>query len=211
MLIARWTFDIETIDGRSAAEVQGGGPPVTLDEFVRVVPGRDGEALAFDDRGQATIPAVPRLVLSQVFGFSLAFFVNVTEGPAGDWRGVFYKPVGENDARSIGIWLYPDAMRVRVQLFTVNGPEYVDSQGSLPVGEWAHVAFVVDADGMYLYIGGELDAGMPLEHEVVPPYGPIYLGSQPGRPGFTGLLDDLRVYASALDAEAVRALARPAE
>jgi hypothetical protein len=209
MLIARWTFDIDTIDGRSAADVQGGGPAAALDGSVRVVPGRDGEALAFDGSGQAVIPAAPQLVLSQVFGFALAFFVNVTEPPDGEWRGLLYKPVGENDARSIGMWLYPDAMRVRGQVFTVKGPDYVDSRTSLPVGEWTHVAFVVDADGMYLYIDGRLDVGVPLEHEVVPPYGPIYLGGQPGRPGFTGLLDDLRVYAAALDAGAVQALARP--
>ncbi|MFC5750376.1 LamG domain-containing protein [Actinomadura rugatobispora] len=209
MLIARWIFDIDTIDGRSAADVQGAAPAVVLDESVRVVPGRDGEALAFDGRAQAVIPAAPQLVLSQVFGFALAFFVNVTAPPDGEWRGLLYKPVGENDARGVGMWLYPDAMRVRGQVFTAKGPDYVDSRTSLRVGEWTHVAFVADADGMYLYIDGRLDVGVPLEHEVVPPYGPIYLGGQPDRPGFTGLLDDLRVYASALDAGTVQALARP--
>jgi hypothetical protein len=210
MLIAHWTFDIGTIDGRSAAEARGAGPAVALDESVAIVPGRDGEALSFDGTGKAVIPAMPQLVLSQVFGFSVAFFAKVAQEPDGEWRGLFYKPVGENDARSIGIWLYPDTTQMRVQLFTVKGPDYIDSQASLPIGEWVHVAFVVDSGGMYLYIDGQLDTGVALEHEVVPPYGPIYLGSEPGKPGFAGLMDDFRVYASALRADEVRALARPA-
>ncbi|MFI0353030.1 LamG domain-containing protein [Actinomadura sp. 9N407] len=208
MLIAHWTFDIETIDGRSVADVQG-GPAVTLGESVEIVPGRDGEALSFDGRGRAIVPAVPQLVLSQIFGFALAFHVNVAEGPDGEWRGLFYKPVGEDDARSAGMWLYPDGTRLRTQLFTIKGPDYVDSRRSLPVGEWAHVAFVVNSDGMFLYIDGELDVAVPLEHAVVPLSGPISLGSEPGKPGFTGLLDDFRVYASALDESTIQALAHP--
>jgi hypothetical protein len=210
MLIAHWTFDIGTIDGRSAAEARGSGPAVALDESVTVVPGRDGEALSFDGTGGAVIPAVPQLVLNQMFGFAVAFFAKVAQEPDGEWRGLFYKPVGENDARSIGIWLYPDTTQVRVQLFTVKGPDYIDSRVSLPVGEWAHVAFVVDKGGMYLYIDGELDVGVPLEHDVVPSYGPIHLGVEPGKPGFTGFLDDFRVYASALGAGEVHDLAGPA-
>jgi hypothetical protein len=98
-------------------------------------------------------------------------------------------------------------MRIRVQLFTVKGPEYVDSHARPAPGEWTHVAFVVDQEGMFLYINGSLDTGMSLEHAVVTPAGPIYLGSEPTKPGFGGLMDDFRVYASPLTAEAVAELA----
>jgi hypothetical protein len=209
MLVAHWTFDAETVEGRRVADASGGGLAAALDETVEVVPGRDGEALAFDGRGRAVIPAAPQLVLSQMFGFSLAFFVNVTEEPTGEWRGLFYKPVAEHDARGVGMWLYPDAMRLRVQLFTVKGPDYLDSRAVLPVGGWTHVAFVVDTDGMFLYVDGRLDSAQPLEHAVVTPTGPIYLGSEPARRGFSGLLDDFRVYASPLGEEAVRSLSAP--
>ncbi|MFI0449395.1 LamG domain-containing protein [Actinomadura sp. 6N118] len=207
MLIAHWTFDVEDIDGSRVNDTTGGGLKAALDAGAEIVPGRDGEALSLDGDGRAVVPAGPQLVLSQVFGFSLAFFVNVNAEPTGEWRGLFYKPVAEHDARGIGMWLYPDAQRLRVQLFTVKGPEYVDSRAVLTLDEWAHVAFVVDTDGMFLYVNGKLDVAVPLEHAVVTPAGPIYLGGEPGKPGLTGLLDDVRVYASALDEEAVRALA----
>ncbi|MEU5876135.1 LamG domain-containing protein [Spirillospora sp. NPDC047279] len=207
MLIAHWTFDVENVDGHRVADATGGGLTATLDEGAEIVPGRDGEALSLGGAGQAVVPAAPQLVLSQVFGFSLAFFVNVTGDPTGEWRGLLYKPVTDEDARSLGLWLYPDALRVRVQLFTVKGPEYADSRAVLTLGEWAHVAFVVDTEGMFLYINGKLDVAVPLEHAVVTPAGPLHLGSEPGKPGLTGLMEDVRVYASALDQEAVRALA----
>lgn len=208
MLVGHWTFDIETIEGRRVADAAG-GLPAALDENVEIVPGRDGQALAFDGRGRAVIPAAPQLVLSQVFGFTLAFWANAAAGPTGEWRGLFFKQVAEHDARGIGLWLYPDAMRLRVQLFTVKGPEYADSRRTLTVGEWTHVAFVVDTDGMFLYVDGKLDVAVPLEHAVVTPSGPFALGGEPGKAGFTGLLEDFRVYAQALDEQDVRALAGP--
>ncbi len=206
VLIAHWTFDVATVDGRRVAEATGAGPAAELDETAGIVPGRDGEALSLNGNDRAVIPAAPQLVLSQVFGFSLAFFVQVTEPPTGEWRSLVYKPVAENDARGLGLWLYPDAMRVRVQLFTVKGPDYVDSHTRLALGEWAHLAFTVNTQGMFLYINGKLDVAVSLEHPVVTPAGPIYLGSEPTKPGFGGLMDDFRVYASSLNEEAVRAL-----
>jgi hypothetical protein len=207
VLIAHWTFDAGTVDGRRAADTAGAAPSAELAETARIVPGRDGEALALGEHDRAVIPAAPQLVLSQIFGFGLAFFVRVDEGPTGEWRSLLYKPVAENDARGLGLWLYPDAMRLRVQLFTVKGPDYIDSQARLTVGEWAHIAFVVDTRGMALYVDGEQDSAASLEHPVVTPAGPIYLGREPAKPGFGGLIEDLRVYASALGQEAVRALA----
>ncbi|MFA1551541.1 LamG domain-containing protein [Actinomadura chokoriensis] len=206
MLIAHWTFDVDTVEGRRVADATGAGPAAELDESARIVPGRHGEALSLSGHDRAVIPATPQLVLSQVFGFSLAFFVQVTEPPTGEWRSLVYKPVAENDARALGLWLYPDAMRLRVQLFTVKGPDYVDSHTRLSPGEWTHVAFIVNTQGMSLYLNGTLDVTVPLEHPVVTPAGPIYLGSEPTKPGFGGLMDDFRVYASALNEEAVRAL-----
>jgi hypothetical protein len=207
VLIAHWTFDAGTVDGRRAADTAGAAPAAELTETAEIVPGRDGEALALREHDRAVIPAAPQLVLSQIFGFSLAFFVRVDEGPTGEWRSLLYKPVAEDDARGLGVWLYPDAMRLRVQLFTVKGPDYVDSAARLAVGEWAHIAFVVDTRGMALYVDGRHDAAVALEHPVVTPAGPLYLGREPAKPGFGGLIDDLRLYASPLGGEAVRALA----
>ncbi|WP_157610478.1 LamG domain-containing protein [Spirillospora albida] len=206
VLVAHWTFDLDTVDGRRVAAAGGGAPALELDENAEIVPGRLGEALALDGRGHAVVPAAPQLVLSQVFGFTLAFSVQVTQGPTGEWRGLVYKPVADQDARGLGIWLYPDAMRLRVQLFTVKGPDFADSRARLGLGEWAHVALVVDTDGMFVYVDGELDAAVPLEHAVVSPAGPLYLGGEPGKPGFSGLMDDFRIFATPLDKPAIAAL-----
>jgi hypothetical protein len=207
VLTGHWTFDADSVDGDRAADATGGGLAAALGPSVRFAPGRRGGALRFDGKGQAVIPAAPRLMLNQMTGFSLAFFVNVDEGPTGGWRGILYKPVAEGDARGLGIWLYPDAMRLRIQLFTTKGPEFVDLHKGLRVGEWAHVALAVDADEMYAYADGEFDAGVVLEHPVVPLTGPLYLGCDPTGLGFAGLLDDLRTYGSVLSPAAVQSLA----
>jgi hypothetical protein len=206
MLTGHWTFDADSVDGDRAADVTGGGLVATFDR-AEVVSGRRGEALRFDGQGQAVIPAAPQLMLNQMIGFSLAFFVHVQEEPTGMWRGILYKPVAEQDARGLGMWLYPDAMRLRIQLFTTKGPEFIDLRTRIRVGEWTHVALAVDVDEMYAYADGEFDAGVPFQHPVVPITGPLYLGRDPSGLGFAGLLDDLRVYASTLSPPAVQVLA----
>src|SRR5581483_11474741 len=104
MLTAHWTFDPETVAGQTVADSTGSGLTATLDDSVAV----DGGALVFDGTGRAVVPADPRLVLSQLFGFSLAFLLRVDRPATGEWRGVFYKPVAAHDARGFGLWLYPD-------------------------------------------------------------------------------------------------------
>jgi hypothetical protein len=202
MLTAHWTFDPDTIKGRRVADATGSGLTAVLDEGA----GPKEGALAFDGTGGAVIPAAPQLVLSQLFGFSLAFLLRVDRPATGEWRGVLYKPVAEHDARGLGLWLYPDALKIRVQLFTAKGPEYADSHRELVPGEWAHVAMVVDPDELYLYLDGHLESAVVLGNPVVGPAGPIYLGRDPTGLGFAGMLDDFRVYATALTREQVRSL-----
>ncbi|MBW8482076.1 LamG domain-containing protein [Actinomadura parmotrematis] len=212
MLVAHWTFDVRDVAGRSVRDAAG-GLVAALDEHAGIVPASDGAGtggeLVLDGRGRAVVPAAPRLALSQVFGFTVALAAapDPAAAPTGEWRGLFYQPVGEDDARALGIWLYPDSFRLRVQLFTVRGPEFVDSRRALAPGAWTRLALVVDRDGMFLYVDGKLDVAAPLEHPVVTPAGPVHLGAEPGRAGFGGRLADVRIYAAALDEDAVRALA----
>jgi hypothetical protein len=212
MLAGHWTFEDDTITGtgrdRQALDITGSGLTALLDEKVKIVPGRTGRALSFHGSDRAVIPAGPRLALSQLFGFSVTFFLRVADEPNGQWRGVFYKPVAPHDARGMGVWLYPDDLRLRSQLFTLKGgAEFADSRSALTLGDWTHVAIVVDPDEIYLYLDGELDVAVRLGHPVISPAGPIYLGCDPTGLGFTGFLADLRIYATALTGEAIEALA----
>ncbi|MEV4253004.1 LamG-like jellyroll fold domain-containing protein [Spirillospora sp. NPDC049652] len=208
VLVAHWSFEVADIDGRRVADATGGGLAMALDEGVRIVPTRDGQALAFDGTAaRATVPAVPQLALSQVFGFTVAFHACVTDGPTGEWRALLFKEVADGDARAVGMWLHPDADRVRLQLFTIKGPEYLDSHARLTRDTWVHLAYVVNAQGMFLYVDGRLDTAVSLEHPVVTPAGPLSLGAEPGKPGISGLMADVRVYAAALDEQALRAIA----
>jgi hypothetical protein len=214
MLAAHWTFEEETIRGtdpldRHALDVTGGGLPALLDPAVDVVPARTGRALRFHGGDRAVIPAAPQLELDQLFGFGVAFFLRLGEPPIGTWRSAFYKSVGPGDARGMGCWLYPDEQRLRFQLFTVRGgAAYADTGSRLPADRWVHVAVTVDPEEIYIYLDGELDRSVRLDHPVVPPSGQTYLGSDPNGLGFVGELADLRVYSAALTGESVAALAR---
>lgn len=206
VLSGRWTFDAPTIEasGNERVSVDAAGSQVAavLEDGVDIVPMRRGECVRFDGTTRAIIPAAPHLIWGQTF--SIAFHLNVADGPNGGWRAIFYKPVAERDARGIGLWLYPDAMRLRAQLFTLKGPEFADSRSSLTPGRWTHIAIAVDPDEIYMFVDGTFEVGVPLRHAVVNTGGELILGRDAGGCGFAGMIDDLRIYASALTPEEVR-------
>jgi Concanavalin A-like lectin/glucanases superfamily len=206
VLSGRWTFDAPTIEasGNGRVSVDAAGSPVAaiLEDGVDIVPLRHGECVRFDGTTRAVIPPAPHLTWSDTF--SIAFRLNVAGGPTGRWRTVFYKPVADGDARGVGLWLYPDAMRLRTQLFTLRGPEFADSRAALVPGRWTHVVVAVDPDEIYMFVDGEFDVGVPLAHPVVNTGGELSLGRDANGYGFAGMVDDLRIYASTLTAAEVR-------
>jgi Concanavalin A-like lectin/glucanases superfamily/Bacterial Ig domain len=205
--VGYWKFDEGS--GTTAADASGDGNTGTLMNGPAWIPGRLGQALAFDGVDDSVqIAAAPGL---NSYPLTVAFWMRT-----GDITGVHglvnkYFPSSLNGYQvflnngSVCAWYFKDAANYvwDGSGCTLSVPGYADSQ-------WHHVAFVVDAAGGRLYVDGAQKAAQPwtgIPGSTSTPQG-LSLGQYPGtaRPYFSGALDDVRIYAQALGAADVAAL-----
>ncbi|MBD5781196.1 DUF1349 domain-containing protein [Pelagicoccus sp. NFK12] len=78
----------------------------------------------------------------------------------------------------------------------------------LVAGEWMHVAMVYDGSFIRLYLNGVLDSELEHGGEIAQNANvPVAIGNQPqGGRGFDGLIDEVKIYSVAYDAEGIAAL-----
>ncbi|MEM7262679.1 MAG: LamG-like jellyroll fold domain-containing protein, partial [Planctomycetota bacterium] len=78
---------------------------------------------------------------------------------------------------------------------------------SVQAGEWFHVAATYDGSEMRLYVDGIFDASTPKTGAVaIDPEVDLWIGGNPGTANrfFDGRIDDVKLFGSALDEEAIR-------
>ena len=136
--------------------------------------------------------------------FSAAFWTKIEAGPTGDWRNLVYK--GQNayymdgeyrQNRDFGIYLHPDSNRLHYRLSTTHDwNEGGSSQSALQENQWYHIAYVKEGSELSLYINGQQDSSFWLQGQNIDSGGDLWAGGDTA-----SVLDDLRVYNRALDAE----------
>ena len=74
--------------------------------------------------------------------------------------------------------------------------------------QWHHLAGVFDGRNVYLYVDGDVGGTAIAWGRVALDDGPLYVGGSESAPadGFRGLIDDVRIYSYALDADEVKML-----
>ncbi|MBA9004933.1 glycoside hydrolase family 127 protein [Thermomonospora cellulosilytica] len=101
--------------------------------------------------------------------------------------------------------------RFSMRTYGMEGEDFADASGTLPVGEWLHVAVVVGGDSAVLYFDGAEAGrkdGLIMSPLVLGATSQNFLGrSQDSRhPYLHGRVRDFRIYDHALDAAAIRDL-----
>jgi hypothetical protein len=198
-LVAWWTFD--QTEGNTVRDASPAGHHASLEGPVKCVPGRLGQAAAFD--GQSTLLRVPGF---KGIGGSKARTVTAwikTDTPTGEILRWGTPEPGR-------MWIV-GFIRGRIGINPRGGYLYVNDP--LHDNQWHHVAVVLEEaspanlhDHAHLYVDGRpavihdiglldlwpIDTGDQLDVEI-------------GR-GWKGLLDDLRIYARALSEEEIAGL-----
>ncbi|MER5942508.1 LamG-like jellyroll fold domain-containing protein [Streptomyces sp. NPDC001928] len=208
LLVTHWSFDAETIDGDTAADLSGGGHEAVATGGIVLEDGRGGgQAVRFDGTDRyLTVPTGPA-VGDGGADFTVAFHLRLEEGFTGKWRSVLHKGA-VNEERTFAIWLTPGSNRLHARISTDNNwNEGLDTTAEVPVGRWTHVTYVKNGAQLRLYLDGTLDRAVTLMGHTVANQGPLYIGKDPWYDGFDGLIDDLRILRFALEEDAIRALA----
>jgi hypothetical protein len=211
-VVGEWAFDEgdgqvahdlsgSRLDGRlGIAEGADGADPAW-------VPGIAGWALRFDGGDAVVLPDSRTLELQQV---SIETWVR-RQGTPGVYAYVVSKGARACDAGSYGLYTGAGG---GLTFYIADGAAFTVSPAAAPArvwdGAWHHVVGTFDGHSVRLYIdGGEVADGSPTERTIG--YGiqstAPYIGTYRGGCvlGFTGDIDDVRIWNSALTATAVAA------
>jgi Tc toxin complex TcA C-terminal TcB-binding domain/Concanavalin A-like lectin/glucanases superfamily len=150
--------------------------------------------------------------------FSVGFWIYLDSEGTGNWRSVFYKgheidpnPSVINSNRTFAIFLYPDSNALHYRIGTVNNwNEGGDSIQEISTNRWTHIAYVKRGRELELFINGKKDSSVLLSGNVVATSDDLYMGKTPypyGN-GFSGALDDVKIYNFALSTDDIQEIAR---
>ncbi len=208
-LAALWHFDDS---GPIAADASGNGNHGTLLYGAARTNGIAGGAIALDGiDDRVHVPHGPSIALGATNAdYSVAFWINLQEGPTGQWRCLIHKGASPNE-RTFAIWTMPHTSGLHPRISTAaDWNEGVWETAPLAVGKWTHVACVKSNDQFLVYLDGRLDSSDALAGESVSNAGPLAIGDDDWCPGTRCLLDELRLYSRALSANEIQALVRSA-
>jgi hypothetical protein len=208
-LLGWWTFDEEA--GTVAWDSSGRGHDGRLCNGPVWVPGRLGPALQFDGIDDyVEVPHSAGLVPSGQ-EVTVAAWINAERygGPNGAWwQGILAK---DDAPRLYSLYTYIDGT-----LHFSTGPSYGSfvgtySTGIVPLREWVHVAALVKDYHHEYYINGE-PAGVSGANAVLVPgsIASLTIGrTHEADRCFLGMIDDVRLYDRALNAEEIKRMVQP--
>ncbi len=212
MLVARWAFD----EGRGpVAHDSKGANDGTLHGDPAWTAGRLGGALQFDGAGDH-VNCGDSPVFDLADEITVAAWVKVT---------AFSTPIQAVITKGDGSWRLQRSGSALCFHCNLQSGSLLAADGSTPVidGGWHHVVGVFDGDNAHLYVDGVLDgrasrlypddapvtSPSPTPGRLATSAYPVWIGDNAEAPGneWYGLIDDVRIYACALGAEDIAALA----
>lgn len=198
-MTARWTLDTsntaDMVTGR-VLSVEGATWGV----------GRFGTALSFTDGQFARVNDMSGIRPGNADAdFTLAWWLLVEGDPTGVRRTVLLQGAANDPTVEVFLEVGTTAIGVRAR----TGPGAYDTTAVTPVvvGRWTHVACVKDGDSLVLYVDGASRVRHRLSAPVAGTDGPLVLGAPASSSGFTGRIEDLRLYDTSLTGPEVAALA----
>jgi len=181
-----------------------------LGQFVTYPSGKFGQGLSIlnypvgtPNTGTKYVTYNNPLTLSATVGTSMSAWVNISKLPAVNEKSIFYGIEG-----TIGkLWI--ELYTTGTQVTMYNSTNYFNVfYGSPPsLSTWYHYAAVCDNSKLYFYVNGVL-VGTPTTITAPPSFsgGYIQIGGFGYYAPFSGLVDDLRIYNTALTAAQVQSV-----
>jgi hypothetical protein len=203
--LGHWSFDVGT--GAAVPDESGAGNDGTLVGSATRVPGVNGTALALSgDGGRVLVPDDPTLAVAD--GFTVAAWLRPTRSAT----QYLVKKARHKEIDGYELSLSQSGkVFVRFNQPSAGNTYRVDSVSSYPVDgvNWVHVAASFDGQKIRMYVNGVLEASSSAPDLVIAANDlALSIGAEEdGYRGFTGALDEVRLYDVALTQAEVLVLA----
>ena len=196
-LVAAYAFDEGS--GSTVADASGNGNTGTITGATWAATGKYGKALQFNGSSAlVTVPDAASLHLSS--GMTLEAWVNPSTVTA-KWRDVIYK--GNDNYYLEGT----STNASRPDAGMIAGGGYADAYGTakLPANTWSYLAETYDGATLRLYVNGTQVAATAHTGSIASSTNPLQIGGDSlyGQ-YFAGLIDNVRVYNTALTAAQIQ-------
>ena len=180
--------------GSVAGDASGRKHPGAIAGAKHVDEGRFGRALMFDGKGDwVTVAHAADLDLRNAL--TIEAWVNPTK--LSGWNTIALKET--RDSLAYALYANDDAPRPAGYVNISGSHKSVAGAGSLPLNTWSHVAVTYSGSMMRLYVNGNEVSRRSLSGRMVSSTGPLRIGGNSvWGEYFSGMIDEVRVYGSAL-------------
>lgn len=196
-------YDFGEAGGATVSDVSANGNDGTISGATRTAAGRYGGALSFDGVNDwVTVPDVNSLHLTT--GMTLEAWVRPTAAST-DWTAVLLKE--RPGGLAYALYAADGAGHPPAGYIDRAGAD-VDAAGTsaLPLNAWSHLAVTYDGAAVRLYVNGTQVGSTPQTGSITTSAGPLRIGGNAvWGEYFTGLIDEVRVYDTALTAAQIQA------
>ncbi len=200
-LLAHWTLDVgkpgELIDvgpGKRNGVIVGASS----------VPGKFGQALAFDGHAARARVTDPGLIAKVGARLTITFWIKLDAYPSGAQGAGLIAKREQNVPTPFDLSLGHEG---QIGFEGYDGAEWTplfSGPSAVPLKEWSHIAFTYQAGGRAtFYINGKSVAERDATRALAANDQALVLGADPYRGAFQGQMDEVRIYAAALTPEQV--------
>jgi endonuclease/exonuclease/phosphatase family metal-dependent hydrolase/fibronectin type 3 domain-containing protein len=185
--------------GTTTADASGSGRTGTLSNTTWNTSGKNGGALSFNGSSSRVIVAdAAALRLSNAM--TIEAWVNPATAGSAAWQPIIYKSLDNYVLTTVGSPFMPAAG------VTPNGVLALPTgANALPVNTWTHMAATYDGAVVRLYVNGVQVASQAATGSLATSTNPLEIGGSAIDNGwFSGLIDDVRIYNTALNAAQVQ-------
>jgi Concanavalin A-like lectin/glucanases superfamily len=172
------------------------------------VPGKIGNAVALC--GNDEYVSLPSGIVSGLHDFTVSAWVNPSVDTA--WQRIFDFGTGTNDYMFLTLNNGSGQLRFAITDSGAGGEQQINGTGTLPLNTWSQVTVTMSGSTGTLYVDGKAigtNTAMTLDPADLGVTNQNWLGRSeyPADPYFSGDLDDVGIYSTALSASQVAALA----
>lgn len=196
----------EPIGATTAADASGHGWNGTFGNNPKMASGKGGNALSLTGSAYVSMPSG---VVSDLFSFTISAWVNLNS--VSNWARLFDFGTSTSNYMFLSPKSSDGTLRFAITTSGLSGEQRINASGALSSGSWTHVAVTMEGETGILYVNGAevgRNQSMTLKPKNLGTTTQNYIGrSQFSDPYLDGLVDDFRIYSTALSASEIQALA----